>query len=308
MSSINVKSGDQILQVLSPLPEEVELFQVRTRVSKDQEKSIEQLTADVYNRFAGQVNVNFNFKELTRELDEADTRMYDVCNVFEALGLVSKVKKNQYCWFGWDLGMIPTLRHLKTLADSENLNSLFLDPSFPGSVTNSKGEMNCSLQILTEKIMMLLLLLSRDEVLSREQLFNFLYQNAPEKTKNSGPLRIAKVLKILLTLRLIQEDQGNVQKPNSRGNIRWFTSFKYVGPHIEAYDEVYEVIEVTTIVEVDEDGDYTTQVIPKILGKCVMENSIDIEFIEETSCHLQENFTKNFGFGDILVKDEILED
>ena len=309
MSSIIVSTGQNILQELPPLPDEASLFKVKTKVARSQEKPIEQLTADIYNRFVGKFGFHFNFKELTEELKEANTRMYDVCNVFEALGLVSKVKKNEFCWWGWDQGMIPTLRQLKTLANSENLNSLFLDPNFPGSFPNSKGEMNCTLQVLTEKTMMLFLLLSRDEALSREQLFNFLYQKAPEKSKASGQLRVAKILKILVTLQLIQEEAPIVY-PNPHWKMRSFTSFRYVGPHIEAQDieELYDIIEVTTIVEVDEDGEYQVKVVPKILGKCVKEDSIEIEFIDETICDLQESLPGHCGFGDIMVKDEFMED
>jgi len=204
--------------------------------------------------------------------------------------------------WGWDQGMIPTLRQLKTLADSGNLNALFLDP-------NTNGEMNCSLQVLTEKTMMLFLLLCRGEALSREQLFNFLYQKASEKSKASGQIRIAKILKILVTLQLIQQEEAIIS-PNLDRRSKMKSSFKYVGPHIEAYadEEVYEIVEVTTIVEVVEDGEYQVKVIPKILGQCIKEDSIEIVYIDEAVCDLQENLSGNYDFGDILVKDEIMED
>ena len=110
------------------------------------------------------------------------TRIYDILNVFEGLGLVTKCDINKYYWLGEEDGMIPTLRQLKTLANSENLVNIFMEPS--KSDPNEKGKGKCSVQFLTGKMLMLFLILDPKEGLSKADFLKFILQNVSQKTKN----------------------------------------------------------------------------------------------------------------------------
>ena len=295
MSSIFIEHGGKNLQTLPPLPTEEDLFNIEKRSKRKPGKSIDRLAEEVHNHLARKGNVDFSIKDLTKDFGEDIARIYDILNVFEGLGLVTKCDINKYYWLGEEDGMIPTLRQLKTLANSENLVNIFMEPS--KSDPNEKGKGKYSVQFLTGKMMMLFLILDPKEGLSKADFLKFILQNVSQKTKNSGDQRIAKVLKILEALRLIQSDN----------NIYCPPSFKYVGPNIEITEVILLVV----------DGDGKTS--PDVdLGEnpFVLKNAVnEVELHEDRNqkglqTNIQESFPSIFfsGFGDYIVKDEVLND
>ena len=221
-------ASGKLLHLLPVMPNEVILFQERKKI-KEKEKSIEILTQEIIKTLSsnsGNSTINFNVKSLAEELGDDVKRVYDICNVFEALGIVIKKKVNTFCWFGiYSEHMIETLRHLKTIAESENLHSLILNREV---VTGNQETLKLNLQVLTEKMMMLFLLLDSHEGFTKSQLYSFIYR--ADETKASGVLRISKVLKIVQTLGLLSSDWVCVDfEGNNLSNLQ---KFRYTGPTI----------------------------------------------------------------------------
>ena len=53
--------------------------------------------------------MDFQIKLLAETLNDTVARVYDVCNVFEAVGLVTKTKVNEFRWLGKVLHRIEVL-------------------------------------------------------------------------------------------------------------------------------------------------------------------------------------------------------
>lgn len=202
---------------------------------KEKEKSIESLAEEVIQKLSLKQTsspVNFNVKHLAEELGDDVKRLYDICNVLEALGVVIKKKVNTFCWVGVNgAKMIETLRHLKTVAESEDLHSLILNKEV---VTDNNKTLKLNLQVLTEKMMMLFLLLDSHESLTKSQLYSFIFRGA-EENKASGILRISKVLKIVQTLGLLSTDWACVDfEGNKMSSLQ---RFRWSGPTVTAFGD-----------------------------------------------------------------------
>ena len=223
----------KLIHNLPGLPDESVLFQERRKM-KEKEKSIECLTQELIQVLGSKPNVTFNVKSLAEDLGDDVKRIYDICNVLEAVGIVIKKKVNTYCWMdvGGDL-MMETLRHLKTIAESEDLHNLILNKEV---VTDRQETIKLNLQVLTEKTIMLFLLLSPNESFTKAQLYDFIYRGA-EENKSSGILRIAKVLKVLQSLGLLAEDLCLDLDIFAKSNAQRVKRFRYVGPAVTSFGD-----------------------------------------------------------------------
>lgn len=246
MFNIIVKNvAGKVIQELPLLPNHEDLFIMKNKVVKKSPagRTIQRLASAVFNRFVSKCNHIFDIKELAEDLQEDKQKVYDVCNVFEALGLVVKMKVNKYCWLGWD-SEYSGLRQLKTLAVYEDLKSKFLESLDMIPVGDQDPKL--TMVILTEKVMKLFLLLNRRESLSKDELLHFVYGNEKDETDSckSGPVRISRVFKILVSLGLIQEKDGTKDTTKLWRNDT-LTRYVYVGPSInvagETCDDVYTV-------------------------------------------------------------------
>ena len=224
------KTGNVIHQ-LPALPSEDVLFQEKKKKkAKSEEKPIENLAAAFLALFFCHVNVTFYVKNVAEELKDDVKRVYDICNILEAVGIVIKRKVNTYCWLGLgEESMIKSLRHLKTIAEKEDLKMLFK----ANKVTIEELSMKMNLQMMTEKIMMLFLLLAENQGLTKNQLCHFVYGGTEheQKSKGSNNLRLNKILKVLLTLDLIHY--------NSRVCLDGenFGGYFYTGPKVERFED-----------------------------------------------------------------------
>jgi len=222
-----VDKNQKLIHELPVVPDESVLFEAKKTGSqglrgREKEKSLEFLALYLYNCFAGQSNVDFQIKHLAESLNDAVPRVYDVCNVFEAVGLVTKTKVKEYRWLGVNGGQfLPSLRHLKTMAEMNDLKNLFSNAS------------TSTLQDIAERILMLLFL--PGDGLTRDQIFFLIYPEADVK-KGSSCLRISKVLKILTSIGLLCYDAtGN--NCSKRGSTTKDHVFMYSGPRVEKFSE-----------------------------------------------------------------------
>ena len=302
MSSIVVQDGDKIIQTLIPLPREIDLFNFQRKEKRKPGKSTEQLTAEIYNHLVLKGKVEFNVKDLTKDIGEEVTRVYDILNVFEGLGLVTKSNVSKYSWVGEEDGMMPTLKQLRNHANSQNLVSIFLDPTKTDQ--NVKGEARCSLQFLTGKMMMLLLILDPSEGLSKADFSKFIFQNVSQKTMNSAAQRIVKVLKVLESLKLIRGENKLQEPPH----------FKYIGPYIDIADIVLVVVadgqDTPAMVDMMDDSSTEVQDNQLATQSIASEDVIDDEAqaLKCMKANIQEPFPGTFAFGDYFVKDEVMDD
>ena len=212
------KTGN-VIHELPALPAEDVLFQEKKKKkkAKSEEKPIEDLAKAFLALFFFHVNVTFNVKNVAEELKDDVKRVYDICNIFEAVGIITKRKVNTFCWLG--LGsesMIRSLRQLKTIAEKEDLKM------------NLKMKMN--LLMMTQKIMMLFLLLAENEGLTKIQLYDFVYAGTEQKNKGSMN-RVNKILKVLLTLELIHYNSTACLDGEN------FGGYFYTGPKVERFED-----------------------------------------------------------------------
>jgi len=241
-----VDKNQKLIHELPVVPDESVLFEPKKKVTgsrgRENEKSLEFLALYLYNCFAGQSNVDFQIKHLAESLNDAVARVYDVCNVFEAIGLVTKTKVKEYRWLGVKGGQfLPSLRHLKTMAEMNDLKNLFSNTS------------TTTLQDIAERILMLLFL--PGDGLTRDQIFFLIYPEADVK-KGSSCLRISKVLKILTAIGLLCCDAtGN--DCSKRGSTTKDHVFMYSGPRVEKFseEEYNEFMSSKERPEINEDND-----------------------------------------------------
>jgi len=219
----------KLVHELPIVPDESVLFEAKKKEigsqGKGKEKSLEFLALYLFNCFANQSNVDFQIKLLAETLNDTVARVYDVCNVFEAVGLVTKTKVNEFRWLGPNDGQfIQSLRHLKTFAQTQDLKNLFFNAA------------TSTLQDIAERILMLLLLPGYG--LTRDQIFFLIYPQADVK-KDSSCLRIVKVLKILTAIGLLCYDASGIDDRKTcsmKDNV-----FMYNGPRVERFtQEEYE--------------------------------------------------------------------
>ena len=301
MSSIVIQQDNKTIQTFLPLPMEIDLFNIQ-KEKKQPGKATELLAAEIYNYLSGRVKEEISAKELTTEFGESppSPRIYDILNVFEGLGLVSKCNVGKYSWAGREDGMIPTLRQLRNHGNSHNLVSIFLDPSTTTTAHNVQGEAKCSLQFLAAKMMMLLLILDPSEGLSKADFLKFIFQNVSEKTKNSAAQRIGRVLKIFEVLKLIQGEDEMCEP----------TSHKYVGPFLD----MAEVI----LVPVNDGQDTSDIVDTEVLDNQFASQSqsvADADIVDEgdqapksLKTNIPELLPETFACGDYFVKDEVMDE
>ena len=237
MSTIIVKSdtGKVIQELPHLLPDEEDLFEMKKISAKHPGRTIERLTSAIFNKFVGKSNHIFDIKELVEDVEEeTNHNVYDVCNVFEALGLVEKTEMRKYRWIGWEEGFI-SLKQLKTLAVNEDLKAKFLNPHILQTASDGGEEMKMSTISVTEKVIKLFLLLDKGESLSKDEVLHFVYRNFPEKiecSSNSGAYRISRVFKILNSLGLIQDEKNETIDPLLIYRRDAFARYVYVGPEI----------------------------------------------------------------------------
>jgi len=220
----------KLVHELPIVPDESVLFEAKKKEigsqGKGKEKSLEFLALYLFNCFANQSNVDFQIKLLAETLNDTVARVYDVCNVFEAVGLVTKTKVNEFRWLGPNDGQfIQSLRHLKTFAQTQDLKNLFFNAA------------TSTLQDIAERILMLLLLPGYG--LTRDQIFFLIYPQADVK-KDSSCLRIVKVLKILTAIGLLCYDASGIDDSRKTWSMK-DNVFMYNGPRVERFtQEEYE--------------------------------------------------------------------
>jgi len=220
----------KLVHELPVVPDESVLFEAKKKEigsqGKGKEKSLEFLALYLFNCFANQSNVDFQIKLLAETLNDTVARVYDVCNVFEAVGLVTKTKVNEFRWLGPNDGQfIQSLRHLKTFAQTQDLKNLFFNAA------------TSTLQDIAERILMLLLLPGYG--LTRDQIFFLIYPQADVK-KDSSCLRIVKVLKILTAIGLLCYDASGIDDSRKTWSMK-DNVFMYNGPRVERFtQEEYE--------------------------------------------------------------------
>ena len=238
---------DKFIHSLPAIPPEFVMFtprkKARTRMNFN---NIELLATDIIQHFGDERNIQFSVKELTETTNDDIKRIYDVCNIFEATGLVSKIKKDIFYWHGkQSKSFLETLSSLRNVVETQDFNSLFYNQE-------EGQEIRITLQILTEKMLMLLML--SDEGLNKNQIFSFIY-NDPSCSRDSGLMRIAKVLKILSSIGLVYSPDVNDW---GQKKILEKANFFYSGPDT---NNSHLNEDITDFVDVDDTAEAVANII-----------------------------------------------
>ena len=233
-----------VVNHLSPLPSEEELFPPKNKRKILTEHNLYLQTEAIVGYLDTFLGFgDFAIKDVWENVPQVKglkPTVYDICNVFEAVGLLTKSGVGRFKWLGlWNhLGgnLAKTLAQLKAIA------------SIPGSQTiksEDYKENGFKVQAVTERILMLFLANSSNKPgegksLTTHELFvQFgIGDDVATKEKSSGRMKLVKVLKILSAIGLLRGDGAYCKNKLYKQNKQKFyhMSYTYVGPAVDSAD------------------------------------------------------------------------
>ena len=248
-----------------------------------------------------------------------NNQMYELFNVLEALGYLSREGAGMFQWFGPDSDRAAkTLKDLKTVAINNSFDHATGDVKM---MTTPK---------LAEIVLMIFLSLGHNTTISKQQIFSLIFKSENEKLCTAA-IKLPKVLKVLEVIGIILHDFPTCAE---------FSNYCYVGPDVDCdeimdFEELGEtaVIEVNTntanIITLDEDEFQflRDETVPMPMKEIVLEESgswtirdyVPVSYTEEQSeisPQIEEKkfiseslqVRENCFVGLVEVKDEILDE
>ena len=196
--------------------------------NSNSDRTIETLAKKIYERFQEKNNETFDVKTILEEENEIPQRVYDVLNIFEGLGLVSK-EAGSFKSLGQD-NMKSTLRKIQIDAEVNNVSSLLYTALKQGEVLKfpeqqeerSRNLKEFHLTVLTKKILKIFYSLEHlidqqlrlVQGLTYQEVIDLLYhQGDEEKDKYSSiRVRVVRLLNTLFSLGLLSRVKGWMNK------------------------------------------------------------------------------------------------
>jgi len=179
---------------------------------------------------------NFHIRQLATELKVDIKRIYTILNVLEAVMVVQRKGKDVYQWNGTQNLTVPLIK-LAQLAHRENMNQLMLVEAinghvYPDTSVSTKKKCQMSISILTQKLLMIFLVLPQPKMLALSVAVSILYGNGTAaKSKQGCSQKLGDICKVLQVIGLIQK----VEISNLDTSIP-IKAFKYIGVDIEVVD------------------------------------------------------------------------
>ena len=190
-----------------------------------EDKSVETLAKKLLEKVFDQDEKFLDIDKIADEEDEDPKRMYDLMNIFESLGLVSKKEIKVYS--GENFGkMREILKNLKQKAVEVNLGTQIKEALKNTSVLQfsqkrekkdggKDGEFH--MKQLTEKIMMIFLSAEPSySSYNSNQILGFLFDKKMKGTKASVELKIVRVLKTLVAVEILSRVEMRLAKRRSQ--------------------------------------------------------------------------------------------
>ena len=224
--------------VLPLLPDDIEqrlMNETKTYKpkKKDEDNSFESLAKKILENVRGKAGENITIDDVA-EGDE-EKRIYDVMNIFEGIGLTSKLMKKTYKCNG-DEDIKEKLENLKEFAIGNDLESQISIAMMENSVLEfnqnkenqeeeRKKTKDFHLTQLTEKILMIFLSLesSKTQFLTAKQILPLLSKDEGHQT--SRGLQISKILVSLRAVGLLSVVGEKIG--SGRGGKKLFYSLEY---------------------------------------------------------------------------------
>ena len=219
---------------LPPLPNEQDLFSPSMKSGSRALKSISVLTLVLISKMPLNGCPDFHIRQLATELGVDIKRIYTILNVLEAVLVVQRKGKDVYEWKGSQNLTVPLIK-LAQLAHRENLSHQMFKVMNGGvglDTAEKKGRCQMSISILTQKLLMMFLVLPQPKVLSLSVAVSILYgQGIAAKSKQGCMQKLWDISKVLQVIGLIQKVE--ISTLDSSNPIK---AYKYIGVDIEVVD------------------------------------------------------------------------
>ena len=222
---------------LPPLPSEEDFFTPSMKSGIRSLKSISLLTEEFISKMPKhQECPNFHIRQLANELKVDIKRIYTILNVLEAVMVVQRKGKDVYQWNGTQNLTVPLIK-LAQLAHRDNMSQLMFMEAINGQVCSDtsdgkKEKCQMSISTLTQKLLMIFLVLPQPKMLALSVAVSILYGNGTAaKSKQGCSQKLGDICKVLQVIGLIQK----VEISNLDTSIP-IKAFKYIGVDIEVVD------------------------------------------------------------------------
>lgn len=187
-----------------------------------EDKSIETLAKKLLEKFKEDEG-DFEIDEIAEEEEEDPKRIYDLMNIFEGLGLVSKKAAKTYS-LETHGKMMQTLGKLQKMAIEVNLKSQISKAfektsvlQFSQNKENEEEEIHMKFHMkqLTEKIMMIFLS-SEIGNLSWKHILGLVFNEDMKASEDSVKLKIVRILKSLVELEILSRVEWKVKEKRGK--------------------------------------------------------------------------------------------
>jgi len=229
------KKGHQ----LPPLPLESELFTPPVERGRRAERSISVLATAFLSMMPSMEKKEIMIRETANMMNTSIKRVYTICNVLEGLRLMERKGQNFYEWKGRE-ELYPTLMLLLQMAQKDNVAekidqfSTSKDCRTEQSVTVADSKVipeqipTLNICMLTQKLMMLFLVLSEPKVITLPVATAVIHGvRVTDKQRTCNLQKLWDVSKIL-------EEVGLIRKVKMRkGSERSVIAYQYVGEVVE---------------------------------------------------------------------------
>jgi len=160
--------------------------------------------------------------EIAMKLGTNIKRVYSICHVMEVLKLMIKQSRNMYEWQGW-MGMMPSLVVLRQMAENQDMIGQLMKTT---AMLDKETKLN--LNMLTEKLLMMFLVLPQPKILSLSVASTVIIgPNSASNEKRCSLQRLGDIAHILQTVGLLKKVKVKV------GDERKVFAYQYVGQEVE---------------------------------------------------------------------------
>eukprot|EP00092_Neocalanus_flemingeri_P027671 GFUD01030036.1.p1 GENE.GFUD01030036.1~~GFUD01030036.1.p1 ORF type:complete len:345 (+),score=128.74 GFUD01030036.1:53-1087(+) len=226
-----------VVAELPPLPMESELFTPPVDKGDKGEKSIKRLGEKLLAMMPKEGTLEVEVDKMARELKVGIQRVYNICNVLEGLRLMERQGKKVWKWQGKER-LLPGLMLLKQMSEQQDMKGQVdmarkvLAKELPEDSINNKSNTKLNLVMMTEKMMMMFLILPQPRTLPLTVASIIIH----------GPGMSRASLQRLGDIGMILQSVGLLAKVRVKkeGDIKGTIAYQYVGLNIESKDAEME--------------------------------------------------------------------
>eukprot|EP00092_Neocalanus_flemingeri_P098966 GFUD01126235.1.p1 GENE.GFUD01126235.1~~GFUD01126235.1.p1 ORF type:complete len:344 (+),score=136.67 GFUD01126235.1:68-1033(+) len=215
---------------LPPLPLEMELFTPLVDRGNRREKSIKLLGEKLLAMMPKEGTLEVEVDKMARKLKTGIQRVYNICNVLEGLSLMKRQGRNVWKWQGRE-GLLPTMMLLKQMSEQQDMKGQVdmarkvLAKELPEDSINNKSNTKLNLVMMTEKMMMMFLILPQPRTLPLTVASIIIHGPGLSSYKLRASLqRLGDISMILQSVGLLAK-----VREKKEGDIKGTIAYQYVG-------------------------------------------------------------------------------